>query len=84
MRLYAICVVKNEEDIIAAWEAGEDGADRSIMERRRYYSIDWSEPRLFRNRSHRHKASVDLRQAYCDRWGQATRKLRVIRGRLGV
>lgn len=34
----------------AAWLAGQDSRDRPIVERRRYYRIDWQEPRLFRNR----------------------------------
>lgn len=32
------------------WLAGRDARHRPIYERRRYYRIDWSEPRLFRNR----------------------------------
>lgn len=32
-----------------AWVAGRDSRERPILERRRYYRIDWQEPRLFRN-----------------------------------
>jgi glycosyltransferase involved in cell wall biosynthesis len=35
---------------LRAWEEGEDSRDRPIVERRRYYRIDWQERRLFRNR----------------------------------
>lgn len=33
------------------WEAGRDGRDRPIFERRRHYLINWQEPRLFRNQT---------------------------------
>ena len=32
-----------------AWMAGRDSREVPILERRRYYRIDWQEPRLFRN-----------------------------------
>ena len=38
---------------LAEWEAGKDQRDRSIFERRRYYLINWQEPRLFRNQRDR-------------------------------
>lgn len=31
------------------WRRGEDGRERHIFQRRRYYSINWKEHRLFRN-----------------------------------
>lgn len=37
------------EKDVSAWERGEDRRSRSIRERRRHYSINWQEPRLFRN-----------------------------------
>lgn len=36
-----------------AWVAGHDDRARAIYERRRYYRIDWQEPRLFRNQQER-------------------------------
>lgn len=35
------------------WEQGQDSRDTPIVDRRRYYVIDWQEPRLFRNDPHR-------------------------------
>jgi glycosyltransferase involved in cell wall biosynthesis len=35
------------------WEHGKDRADRPIVDRRRYYRIDWQEPRFFRNQPNR-------------------------------
>jgi glycosyltransferase involved in cell wall biosynthesis len=35
---------------LADWEAGRDDRSTPITRRRRYYAIDWQEPRLFRNR----------------------------------
>jgi hypothetical protein len=35
---------------LAEWEAGRDDRRRPITARRRYYAINWQEPRLFRNR----------------------------------
>jgi glycosyltransferase involved in cell wall biosynthesis len=35
---------------LQAWEEGKDSRDKPIVERRRYYLIDWQERRLFRNR----------------------------------
>lgn len=32
------------------WTAGRDSRDQPIFSRRRYYQIDWQEPRLFRHR----------------------------------
>lgn len=37
----------------AEWEAGRDDRRTPIFERRRYYRIDWQEPRLFRNQTRR-------------------------------
>lgn len=37
------------EKDLEAWEAGQDSRDLPICARRRYYRIDWSEPRFFRN-----------------------------------
>jgi glycosyltransferase involved in cell wall biosynthesis len=37
------------EQDLKAWETGHDSRDKPIFERRRYYLINWSEPRLFRN-----------------------------------
>jgi glycosyltransferase involved in cell wall biosynthesis len=37
------------EQDLADWASGVDGRERPITERRRYYSINWQEPRLFRN-----------------------------------
>jgi hypothetical protein len=37
------------EKDLKAWEKGEDSCDQPIVMRRRYYRIDWSEPRFFRN-----------------------------------
>ena len=39
------------EHDLAAWQKGQDKRDIPIFERRRYYLIDWQEPRLFRNQS---------------------------------
>lgn len=38
---------------LSAWEKGEDNPETPIFERRLYYSINWQEPRLFRNQSKR-------------------------------
>jgi glycosyltransferase involved in cell wall biosynthesis len=38
---------------LAAWDAGKDSRNQPIIERRRYYRIDYQEPRLFRNQSKR-------------------------------
>jgi hypothetical protein len=35
---------------LADWKAGRDDRGRPITARRRYYAINWQEPRLFRNR----------------------------------
>lgn len=35
---------------LRAWEEGKDSRDKSIVDRRRYYLINWQERRLFRNR----------------------------------
>ena len=35
---------------LRAWEKGEDSRDKPIVDRRRYYLINWQERRLFRNR----------------------------------
>jgi glycosyltransferase involved in cell wall biosynthesis len=35
---------------LAEWEAGRDDRSRPITARRRWYAINWQEPRLFRNR----------------------------------
>jgi len=35
---------------LRAWEEGKDSRDKPIVERRRYYLINWQERRLFRNR----------------------------------
>lgn len=37
----------------ADWEAGRDDRSAPIFERRRFYRIDWQEPRLFRNQTRR-------------------------------
>lgn len=37
---------------LADWEAGRDDRSQPITRRRRYYAIDWQEPRLFRNQPH--------------------------------
>lgn len=34
-----------------AWKEGRDSRELAIFERRRYYRIDWQEPRLFRNQT---------------------------------
>lgn len=34
---------------LSTWEKGEDINDKPIYERRRYYLINWQEPRFFRN-----------------------------------
>lgn len=39
------------EKDFADWQAGRDTRDAPIYERRRYYRIDWQEPRLFRNQT---------------------------------
>lgn len=39
------------EKDLEAWEAGRDSRDLPIFTRRRYYRIDWSEPRFFRNQA---------------------------------
>lgn len=49
IRSWQIQFYFTEKDL-SAWEAGLDDRSRSIFERRRYYSINWQEPRLFRNR----------------------------------
>jgi len=36
---------------LAAWEQGKDPRNAPIFNRRRYYLINWQEPRFFRNRS---------------------------------
>jgi glycosyltransferase involved in cell wall biosynthesis len=36
-----------------AWTEGKDCREEPIVSRRRYYQINWQEPRLFRNRSQR-------------------------------
>lgn len=36
-----------------AWTNGQDDSNLSIFMRRRYYQIDWQEPRLFRNQTKR-------------------------------
>ena len=36
---------------LAEWETGRDNRDKPIFERRRYYLINWQEPRLFRNQT---------------------------------
>ena len=38
---------------LTRWERGEDCRSTPIVERGRYYVINWQEPRLFRNRRHR-------------------------------
>ncbi len=39
---------------LEAWEERKDRRDLPIFDRRRYYVIDWQEPRLFRNQPHWH------------------------------
>jgi len=38
---------------LEAWEQGHDRRDAPVVNRRRYYEINWQEPRLFRNESRR-------------------------------
>ena len=38
---------------LEAWTRGEDRRESEIFSRRRYYQINWQEPRLFRNRQAR-------------------------------
>lgn len=38
---------------LAEWEGGRDTRDLPITSRRRFYAINWQEPRLFRNRPER-------------------------------
>lgn len=38
---------------LAEWSAGRDSRARPVTERRRFYAINWQEPRLFRNRPDR-------------------------------
>lgn len=54
-----------------AWTAGHDDRAQPVFDRRRYYRIDWQEPRLFRNQVER---DVIFRQSKLlsretDRWG---------------
>lgn len=35
---------------LADWDAGREDRSAPVAQRRRYYAIDWQEPRLFRNR----------------------------------
>jgi glycosyltransferase involved in cell wall biosynthesis len=39
---------------VADWEQGKDSRDKPIFDRRRYYTINWQECRLFRNCPKRH------------------------------
>lgn len=48
IRSWQIQFYFTEKDL-ADWEAGRDDRRRPIFERRRHYSINWQEPRLFRN-----------------------------------
>lgn len=50
IRSWQIQFYFTEQDL-AAWEKGQDMRDMPIFERRRYYLINWQEPRLFRNQS---------------------------------
>jgi len=52
IRSWQIQFYYTEKDL-TEWEAGRDRPDRPIFERRRYYLINWQEPRLFRNQSFR-------------------------------
>jgi len=52
IRSWQIQFYFTEKDL-ADWEAGLDRRERPIFERRRYYMINWQEPRLFRNQSGR-------------------------------
>src|SRR5690606_21775188 len=58
-----------------AWLAGRDDRDRPISERRRYYRIDWQEPRLFRNQT---EPDVIFRQSKLlesdTPWGRSIRR----------
>jgi glycosyltransferase involved in cell wall biosynthesis len=48
---------------LEAWTRGEDSREAPIFSRRRYYQINWQEPRLFRNRPQRRwdtNASIKL------------------------
>ena len=49
IRAWQISFGFTEEDL-RAWEEGRDSRDKPIVERRRYYRIDWQEKRLFPNR----------------------------------
>ncbi|MDH3380842.1 MAG: glycosyltransferase family 2 protein [Gammaproteobacteria bacterium] len=50
IRSWQIQFYLTEKDL-AEWEAGRDNRNRPIFERRRYYLINWQEPRLFRNQA---------------------------------
>jgi len=50
IRSWQIQFYFTEKDL-AEYEAGHDSRDKSIFERRRYYLINWQEPRLFRNQT---------------------------------
>lgn len=52
VRSWQIQFYFTEKDL-ADWESGRDSRDRPIFERRRYYLINWQEPRLFRNQRNR-------------------------------
>jgi len=52
IRAWQIQFYYTERDLLA-WENGTDKRDRQIFERRRYYQINWQEPRLFRNQRNR-------------------------------
>jgi glycosyltransferase involved in cell wall biosynthesis len=50
IRAWIIQFYFTEKDL-EEWEAGKDGRDKSIFERRRHYLINWQESRLFRNQA---------------------------------
>ena len=50
IRSWQIQFYFTEKDL-AEWEAGRDGREVPIFQRRRYYLINWQEPRLFRNQT---------------------------------
>jgi glycosyltransferase involved in cell wall biosynthesis len=49
IRSWQISFFYTEVDL-KAWEEGKDSKDRPIVDRRRFYLINWQERRLFRNR----------------------------------
>jgi len=69
VRSWQIQFYFTEKDL-ADWESGRDNRDRPIFERRRYYLINWQEPRLFRNQRNNEEWNTGISNTVPDGLGK--------------